>query len=226
MLLLRALDALRPSVCVWRVCVASCRTLNWDSISSASDSFVGGLASHTSYLSTSDSNSDSESDTLYRRPRTFVEPPIATKAVAPSCVANEGLRAIEPPHVLVVEDTEMCATVVRILLHKLGCSSDHAENGAQAVEMLKRAEAGLYSLVLMDLRMPTMDGFEATAAIRQQLQLDVPVVALTADETFGTREKCVSVGFSDFAPKPLKYDALATMLQKHTGHVVMPANLD
>ena len=81
----------------------------------------------------------------------------------------------------------MCATVVRMLLGKLGCSSDHAENGAEAVEMLKTAEPGLYSLVIMDLRMPVMDGFDATRAIKEELLLDVPVVALTADETFDIR---------------------------------------
>ena len=72
-------------------------------------------------------------------PRHFVDVPIATKSIQPSCIANNGLKAIDPPHVLVVEDTEMCAVVVRILLGKLGCSSDHAENGAIAVEMLKKA---------------------------------------------------------------------------------------
>ena len=50
----------------------------------------------------------------------------------------------------------------------------------------------------------------------------MPVVALTADEQFDTRGKCAAAGFDDFATKPLKYEALATMLGKHTGHVVTP----
>jgi len=212
---------------------SSQRGLNWDSISSSSGSdtsfrasLAGGLASRQ-LTSNSDDTLSSDSDDAALRsltlPRHFVDSPASTKSVRASCVANEGLKAIDPPHVLVVEDTEMCATVVRILLGKLGCSSDHAENGAQAVDLLRHAEPGLYSLVIMDLRMPVMDGFEATCAIREELQMTLPVVALTADETFGTRDKCASLGFDDFAPKPLKYDALASLLQKHTGHNIVAA---
>jgi len=183
---------------------------NWDSITG-----TGSSTSSDPDVKSSSSSSDSESSL-----RRFIDVPTRKKSVAASCVANQGLKAIDPPHVLVVEDTEMCAVVVRMLLSKLGCSSEHAIHGKEAVRMLEQAEPGLYSLVLMDLRMPVMDGFEATRIIKQELKLDVPVVALTADESFDIRDKCITAGCSDFTHKPLKYDVLSSMLEKFTGHVV------
>jgi len=120
-----------------------------------------------------------------------------------------------------VEDTEMCALVIQMLLQKLGCSSDHAENGEEALKLLSQAEPGLYSLILMDLRMPVMDGFEATRIIKETYFLET-VVALTADESFEVRQKCEAIGFDDFATKPLHWEGLAALLEKHTGHVVAP----
>jgi PleD family two-component response regulator len=69
------------------------------------------------------------------------------KVVPASEVAGRGLQALDAPHVLVVEDTDMCAMIICMLLKKLGCSTDHAENGEEALEMLKKAEPGLYSMV-------------------------------------------------------------------------------
>ena len=73
--------------------------------------------------------------------------------------------------------------------------------------------------VLMDLRMPVMDGFEATKAIKE-MKLPLPVVALTADEGFDTRNRCFAIGFDDFATKPLHHEELARIIEKHTGHCV------
>ncbi len=73
------------------------------------------------------------------------------------------------------------------------------------------------------LRMPVMDGFEATKIIKEQLKLDVPVIALTADAGFDTRERCSAIGFNDFAMKPLQFSQLASLLQKHLGHEAEPA---
>jgi len=152
---------------------------------------------------------------------TFEEAVACTKRVEPSEIAGHGLRALDPPHVLIVEDTPMCAMVLEILLSNLGCSSDICEDGAEAVDKLGSSEAGLYSLILMDLRMPNMDGFEATEIIKNKLRLTVPVVALTADDTQESREHCTRIGFDDFAPKPLTKALLVALLEKHTGHRVL-----
>jgi len=197
------------------------QAFNWDSISSDSDSSRLGIKE------SSGSGSDSDGSGTFRvaKPRTFVEMPSSgEKCVLASNVANQGLKACENPHVLVAEDTEMCAVVVRMLLSKFGCSSDHAENGAEAVKLMKLSDFGLYNLVIMDLRMPEMDGFEATRIIREDLRLtDVPVIALTADDSFDIRTKCVEMGFTDFARKPLTYETMAQLLKKHTGHVMVGA---
>jgi CheY-like chemotaxis protein len=74
-----------------------------------------------------------------------------------------------------------------MVLKELGCATDHAEDGAEALEHLMM-DSEMYSLVLMDLRMPVMDGFDATLAIRK-MGIDLPVIAVTADETFDTRRR-------------------------------------
>lgn len=121
------------------------------------------------------------------------------------------------PTVLVVEDTEMCAMCLISLLNKLGCTCDHAENGQEAVQRVKDRDDGFYSLVLMDLRMPVMDGLEATRIIKQELKRSIPVIALTADESSDIRQKCASLEFEDFVSKPLKFDSLKKLIEKHSG---------
>ena len=91
------------------------------------------------------------------------------------------------PKILVVEDTKLAAECLCMVLKELGCATDHAEDGAEALEHLMM-DSEMYSLVLMDLRMPVMDGFDATLAIRK-MGIDLPVIAVTADETFDTRRR-------------------------------------
>jgi len=183
------------------------KKVNWDTISRT--------------ISTSESqSSDSFHDSFVSRcvsDRRFVEPDTLAKQVSAAAIANEGLASLEAPHILVVEDTEMCADVLRMLLKKLGCSSDHAKDGAAALEMLMFAEPGFYSLILMDLRMPVMDGFAATKAIKRFGET-MPVIALTADMGFDTRDKCMRAGFDDFATKPMHATTLASLLEKHASY--------
>jgi len=152
----------------------------------------------------------------------FEDPPVCTKVVEASSIAGQGLRAFDPPHVLIVEDTDMCSMVLEMLLGDLGCSSDIVEDGQEALDKLRAVDPDLYSLILMDLRMPVMDGFEATEAIKNTLKLTTPVIALTADDTQESRVRCEKIGFDDFASKPLSAEALAALLQKHVGHKVAP----
>ena len=98
------------------------------------------------------------------------------------------------------------------------CATDHAEDGAEALEILCM-DSEMYSLVLMDLRMPVMDGFDATRAIRK-MGIDLPVIAVTADETFDTRSRCSEIGFTDFAAKPMLPATLAGLLKKYINHNV------
>ena len=110
-------------------------------------------------------------------------------------------------HVLIVEDNRANQQVAVGMLERLGCKSAFANNGQEALEMLSRET---FDLVLMDCHMPEMDGYEATAQIRQ-LESDkshVPIVAMTANVQKGESEKCLAVGMNDYLSKPLKLDKI------------------
>ena len=102
-----------------------------------------------------------------------------------------------------------------LVCQRAGLVVDIAENGAQAVESLSRAD---YALVLMDYRMPVMDGIEATKLIRAGGVLasnqDVPIVALTANAFHSSYEKCIAAGMNDWVAKPVSVAALLQILQR------------
>ena len=115
--------------------------------------------------------------------------------------------------ILVAEDNPVNQQVALHLLNKLGCSADAVGNGLEALEALRRIR---YDLVLMDLQMPEMDGFEATRQIRLPesgvLHPEVPVVAMTASILPQFRDVSRSVGMQAFLTKPVKPQELATVL--------------
>lgn len=112
---------------------------------------------------------------------------------------------IKNVNILVVEDIIINQLLMKILLAEFGFNRDVAENGRIAVEML---QANTYDLVLMDLRMPEMDGFETTTYIRNTLNSNIPIIALTADLTSNDLAKCKEVGMDDYIAKPVDRDLL------------------
>jgi light-regulated signal transduction histidine kinase (bacteriophytochrome)/ActR/RegA family two-component response regulator len=118
--------------------------------------------------------------------------------------------------VLVVEDNPTNARVLCALLRKSNISFDCASNGAEAVTLYV-CQRGRYALILMDLFMPVLDGFEAARRIRQfEREADLPrtrIVALTADVMTDTREKCMDVGMDKFCNKPIPRDLLKQLLE-------------
>ena len=102
--------------------------------------------------------------------------------------------------VLVVEDMPLNQLLMKTLLDDFGFERDIAENGKIAVEKLQN-EA--YDIILMDLQMPVMNGFEATEYIRHTMKSDIPIIALTADVTTVDLEKCKAVGMDDYIAKPV-----------------------
>ena len=122
------------------------------------------------------------------------------------------LNRDRPFKVLLVEDNAVNRTVVQAMLHSLGCEVDVAVNGEQAVSM---AQLGTHSLILMDCRLPVMDGYQATRQIRQLPGLqEVPIVALTANALQGDRDACLQAGMDDYLAKPFKHADLQQVLQR------------
>jgi PAS domain S-box-containing protein len=118
--------------------------------------------------------------------------------------------------VLLAEDNVVNQTLALRMLEKLGCCVDVVGNGREAVAAVARGE---YALVFMDCQMPEMDGFEATAAIRQGEtgSRRVPIVALTASAMQGDREACLAAGMDDYLSKPLGLPDMERMLRRWQG---------
>jgi len=119
---------------------------------------------------------------------------------------------MQPPHVLIVDDTESNLLVLKIALAHLGASVDTACNGKLAVEQFLKNQ---YSFILMDLDMPVMTGFEATAAIRayeiEHGLCSIPIIAITAGDT--SKENCLAAGMSDYAQKPVLIETMKKILE-------------
>jgi CheY-like chemotaxis protein len=110
--------------------------------------------------------------------------------------------------VLLAEDNPINALLARALLEREGCKVDRIASGDEAVSALSR---GFYDLILMDLRMPGLNGLEATRALRER-GVTTPIVALTADAFDEDRRACLAAGMNDFLAKPLTPAALRGVL--------------
>jgi CheY-like chemotaxis protein len=115
--------------------------------------------------------------------------------------------------VLLVEDNEVNRIVATRLLEKMGYQTEAVRNGRQACEAVRHDR---FDVILMDLQMPEMDGFEATRHIRDAGgdSGQTPVIALTASAMEGDRERCLSKGMDDYLAKPLDPAVLAQMVDK------------
>jgi len=122
-------------------------------------------------------------------------------------------RSVKLPggRVLVVDDGKPNRKLIRLILEKAGCKVDEAVNGKVAVEMALAAD---YHVVLMDMQMPVMDGYEATRQLRKE-NYEVPIIALTANAMAGDKELCTNAGCTDFVAKPVDIDKLMESLLKY-----------
>ena len=142
-------------------------------------------------------------------------------------VKNSNITKINPPRkekcsqqvdCLLVEDNHINQKLATALLNKIGCCVDLAENGKIALD---KVQTEMYDIVFMDCQMPIMDGYEATAKIRELekngiLKRHIPIVAMTANAMEGDREACIEVGMDDYISKPIKKANIMEFLQKYT----------
>ncbi|MGE5518102.1 MAG: ATP-binding protein [Bacteroidota bacterium] len=120
----------------------------------------------------------------------------------------DGVRSLPPLTVLLAEDNAINQMVARGFLHRAGHRAVVANNGLEAVELVR--SGGRFDLVLMDMQMPEMDGLEATRAIRAMggAAAGLPIIALTANAMRADEERCRAAGMNDFVAKPLDPDRL------------------
>lgn len=129
-----------------------------------------------------------------------------------------GVESLEGRRVLVVEDQETNAEIVMDLLEIEGAETEHAENGQVAVEMVAKSQPYYYDAILMDLRMPVMDGLTATREIRGLDRSDaqeVPIIALTANAFQSDVEQSLDAGMDAHLAKPADADELYKTIMKH-----------
>lgn len=113
--------------------------------------------------------------------------------------------------VLLAEDNPVNQEVAKAMLAKLGLDTVIAHDGKQALDLIQNNQ---YDLILMDCQMPNMDGFEATAHIRQQFGTTHTIIALTANATEDDRKRCLAGGMNDFLSKPYSIDQLRQKIQQ------------
>ena len=127
-----------------------------------------------------------------------------------------GARSLKDLRVLLADDNDMIRSVYSQLIQSLGCACVLANDGQQAIDRYKLEK---FDLILMDCHMPVLDGFSATAAIRQLETADIgrpvtPIIALSASLSEQDRRKCKEVGIDEFCSKPIKRKALEELLVK------------
>src|SRR5262249_30227850 len=134
---------------------------------------------------------------------TLFGPASGEVAAASTAAAERGVR-LDGLRVLLAEDNEINQQVAVELMEGVGVAVDVANNGREAVERLEAADTAPYDVVLMDVQMPEMDGYQATARIRAQVRFaSLPIVAMTAHATVEERQRCVAAGMVDHVSKPI-----------------------
>ncbi|HPQ99771.1 MAG TPA: ATP-binding protein [Saprospiraceae bacterium] len=114
--------------------------------------------------------------------------------------------------VLVVEDNVLNARILNILLSRWGLQCTLAENGKEALEILRKKP---FDLILMDIQMPEMDGHMTTQKIRKELHLNTKIIATTAHAFAGEREKCIRNGMDEYISKPIREEELLRLIRRY-----------
>ena len=130
--------------------------------------------------------------------------------------AQEEAVSLQKITVLIAEDNVMNQQLITHLMKSWRIDYVLVNSGQEAVNALKKKA---YSIVLMDIQMPDMDGYIATHVIRNEMKLDIPIIAMTAHAMAGEKEKCLQLGMNDYISKPIKETVLYNMIGRHAQEV-------
>jgi signal transduction histidine kinase/CheY-like chemotaxis protein len=114
--------------------------------------------------------------------------------------------------ILVAEDNKTNQTLLKFMLQQWNLSYDLAENGKEVLEMLQDKK---YDLILMDIQMPLMDGYEAATRVRKDLSITIPIIAMTAHVMPTEKQKCIDAGMNDYISKPIDEAIFVSLLEKY-----------
>ena len=134
-----------------------------------------------------------------------------------SLIEKKNFRA---GRILLAEDNELNQEIAEAILEEAGFTLEIAGDGQTAVDMLKESEPGYYQLVLMDVQMPVMDGYEATKTIRKledQKLAAIPIIAMTANAFEEDRQEALKSGMNGHIAKPINVDTLFDILEEVLG---------
>lgn len=143
----------------------------------------------------------------------------------PSASGVELAESLRSLHILLVEDDKVNQRVAVSLLQKWGHSVAIAENGEMAVDAFETGGNPPFDLILMDVMMPRMCGFEATAAIRERertANTHIPIIAMTARAMEGERERCIEAGMDDYIAKPIRKETLIETISRFADQRPLP----
>jgi CheY-like chemotaxis protein len=114
--------------------------------------------------------------------------------------------------ILVVEDNLLNQKLAGFMLSDWGFQYDICSNGKLAIHQIQQVP---YDLVLMDIQMPELNGYETTQVIREELKLALPIIAMTAHALPDEKEKCLACGMTDYLAKPIQENTLLNLLNTH-----------
>jgi CheY-like chemotaxis protein len=118
--------------------------------------------------------------------------------------------------ILFVEDNVFNQELACFILNKLGCKSDIANSGTEAIEIVRSKQ---YDLILMDINMPGIDGYETTRILREKLLTEIPIIAFTTNVLEEEIQKCLHAGMNDHLAKPYTEQQLSWMIYKWTSEI-------
>ena len=127
-------------------------------------------------------------------------------------------KSLSGTKILLAEDNDLNAEIAVELLQEEGCTVDRAKDGVECVDMLEKAANGTYQLILMDIQMPVMNGYDAAKKIRRMdapQKADIPIIAMTANAFSEDKQAALDAGMNDHIAKPINMNVLVPTIQKY-----------